>query len=80
MSGDQTGWVRGERINGQVVRIVTDRGFAFIRSGQNEYFMHCSALEDGEFLNLTVGELLTFIPVSTPKGPRAEEVLRQSPR
>lgn len=64
-------------MKGRVVRLVTDRGFGFIREegGHREYFFHSSGcLPDCQYSELSVGDLVTFEPTEGPKGPKAEDV------
>ena len=68
--GTREGWVYSEPTNGIIARIVPDRGFAFIRAGQTDYFMHHSDY-NGEFLSLKEQMRVLFTPAQTPKGPRA---------
>lgn len=76
MAIDKSGWTFGDAaVTGTIVRIVQERGFAFVRAGENEYFMHHSDFE-GEFLSLKEKMLVTFTPTETPKGPRACNVSR----
>lgn len=72
---DRSDWTYGERTTGTVVRLVLDRGFVFIRAGENDYFLHHSEY-DGEFLRLSEKTVLTFIPAQTPKGLRAIQAER----
>ena len=59
--------------NGTVKRLVTDRGFGFIRTSDGiEYFFHrssCPAYDE-----LREGTAVTFRIGSGLKGPRAEQV------
>lgn len=75
MTIDRAGWVFGDPATGTIARIVQDRGFAFVRSGDKDYFMHHSDY-DGEFLSLREKMIVTFTPTETPKGPRATRVER----
>lgn len=61
--------------NGTVKRVVSDKGFGFIKddSGDNEYFFHRSEVKTG-FENLQEGDRVTFEAGRGPKGPRAEDV------
>lgn len=60
------------QITGTVARVVTDRGFAFVRSGDTDYFLHHSEF-DGEFNRLTQGTVISFTPINGPKGPRCAQ-------
>jgi len=62
---------------GLVKRMVTDKGFGFIREiGGTEYFFHQSACRGVEFMDLREGDAVRFLKSSGPKGPRAEIVQR----
>lgn len=64
-----------DRIPGTVQRRVMDRGFGFILSQAGaEYFYHRNDLENCEFESCLEGSSVTFVPKTTPKGLRAEEV------
>lgn len=61
--------------NGTVVRLVSDKGFGFIRSESgSEFFFHRSACERGEFEQMREGQNVKFEAGDGPKGPRAERV------
>jgi len=68
-SGDEDR-VYGEPTTGIIARIVTDRGFAFVRSGDKDYFLHHTDY-NGEFLGLREKMSIDFTPAETSKGPRA---------
>ena len=63
-------------MNGTIVRIVSEKGFGFIRSNDSgvEYFFHRSAVKAGTFERLERGQKVTFEGGDGPKGPRAEDV------
>lgn len=67
---DRTGWVYGEETTGTVVRIVAARGFCFLTTSQNDYFLHGSDY-DGNFTDLREQMKIRFTPARTPKGLRA---------
>jgi cold shock protein len=58
--------------SGTIKRVVRDRGFGFIRddAGQ-EWFFHRSAVAQGAFDQLAVGQRVSFDEESSAKGPRA---------
>lgn len=60
---------------GQIKKIVEDKGFGFIqRPGTDkDLFFHCSAVE-GRFEDLREGQEVTFEEGRGDKGPRAEKV------
>lgn len=64
-----------DRLNGHISRIVTERGFGFLKSGDTDYFFHHSALENCTVQQLKPGDAVTFLPSNGPKGPRAEEII-----
>ena len=63
------------RIEGTIKRLVTDRGFGFIRidSGE-EFFFHQSVLTNCSFAQLSPNMAVSFVPENGPKGPRASDV------
>lgn len=64
---------------GTVKRIVRDKGFGFIRSGDGqEVFFHRSALVGIELRGLYEGQQVEFTLEESPKGPRATSVRRTS--
>jgi CspA family cold shock protein len=67
---------RGPARKGTVKRLLMDKGFGFLADPNGvEYFFHSSACTF-DFEQLQVGDALTFVPSSGPKGPRAEAVER----
>lgn len=67
----------GTARDGQVKRIITDRGFCFVRDADGvEYFLHSSELPLGEFALLAVGSKVRFVVADSDKGPRAEQAER----
>jgi len=62
-------------MQGTIVRIMTDKGFGFIRGEDNiDYFFHRSALKNVSLEMLQIGQEVTFEEVDGPKGLRAEDV------
>lgn len=60
--------------SGTIKKIVSDRGFGFIRAENGEeYFFHSSST-NGAFDSLQTGEKVTFDVESSPRGPRAGNV------
>jgi cold shock CspA family protein len=61
---------RKRRLRGTLVRIDLDKGFGFIRTGEEgkelEFFAHASAFEDHE--DFRKGTVVTFIPGNPAKG------------
>lgn len=66
------------RQQGTVARVVTEKGFGFIRAegGRQgeDLFFHRTALSNGAFEGLRIGDAVTFEVGQGPKGPRAEDV------
>jgi cold shock protein len=61
--------------NGTINRIVSDRGFGFIRGeDEKEYFFHRSSVEGLDFDRLAPGEQVTFDVQASDRGPRAVRV------
>lgn len=59
-------------MNGSIVRVVTDKGFGFIRTDDGtEYFFHRTALGRVDFSALRGGERVSFREEPSAKGPRA---------
>jgi cold shock CspA family protein len=74
-NGNTTDQPAGAGQMGTVVRVVTDRGFGFIRgTDERDYFFHRSGTHD--FDHLHQGASVRFTPINAPKGPRAEGVER----
>ena len=68
------------REQGTVARLVTDRGFGFIRpaEGEGDLFFHRSAVEADRFEDLRIGEAVTYEVGNWLKGRRAEDVRRSA--
>jgi cold shock protein len=68
----------GETRNGTVKRLVSDKGFGFIRTQNgNEYFFHRSGVIGAGYDDLAEGDKVTFIQgEGSAKGLRAEQVQR----
>ena len=62
-------------MQGTIKRVIRDRGFGFIRSGDGkEIFFHRSSLQELNFDVLQEGQAVEFEMENGPKGPRAVEV------
>jgi CspA family cold shock protein len=61
---------------GTIKKVVSDRGFGFIRAeDEKEYFFHRNSLDSTlDFDRLVGGERVEFEVESSPKGPRAGRV------
>jgi cold shock CspA family protein len=72
----------GKKISGHIRRLCDERpgrkgGFGFIRVDDGkDYFFHLTELIDVTFSMLHVGDQMSFVPVETPEGLRANEVER----
>lgn len=66
----------GDLLTGTIKRLVTERGFGFVRTvGGLEYFFHRSGVVDGAYNSLSEGAAVTFLAGEQgPKGLRAEQV------
>lgn len=60
---------------GTIKKLVSDKGFGFIKSDTGEIFFHHSAVQGVQFESLREGQEVEFTEGSGPKGPRAEEVV-----
>lgn len=57
------------------IKRITDKGFGFIKSESGEdIFFHMSNVEGANFTDLRVGQRVSYVEGSGPKGPRAENV------
>ena len=62
-------------MNGTIKRLVSDKGFGFIATGDGtEYFFHQSACAGIAFDQLREGQPVTFDAGKGAKGPRGENV------
>lgn len=64
----------GQMPHGTIKKIVTEKGFGFIGGDRGDVFFHHSAVENGEFETLQIGQAVTYEEGQGPKGPRAENV------
>ena len=68
-----------ERITGTVKWFSRVKGYGFIQpdgEGQEDVFVHYSALEGAGFRNLDEGERVEFSVEDNPKGPQAVNVVK----
>jgi CspA family cold shock protein len=65
-------------MDGAIKKIVGEKGFGFIKADDGkDFFFHKSGLAEGvQFDKLLEGDRVTFEVTSSPKGPRAENVVR----
>ena len=66
--------VRPERYEGQIKRLIRDRGFGFITGPNGDVFVHRSGGDPDVFDALEVGEMVTYLEQTSPKGLRALDV------
>ena len=59
---------------GQIKKLVSDKGFGFIAGDSGELFFHHTAVEGASFETLQEGQTVEYSVGSGPKGPRAESV------
>lgn len=65
-----------DRISGRIVRWFPEKKFGFIEDAHAiQYFFHQSGLRGYDTTHQTmISEMVTFRPVDSAKGPRAEDV------
>jgi CspA family cold shock protein len=63
--------------NGQIKRLVRDRGFGFIRpdGASEDIFFHSSALQGGVFDQLNEGQTVEFDTESDPRDPKRSRAI-----
>ena len=63
--------------NGQIKRLVRDRGFGFIRpdGAEEDIFFHSSALTGGIFDELNEGQNVEFDTESDPRDPKRSRAI-----
>jgi cold shock CspA family protein len=61
-------------MDGVVVRIMKEKHFGFIKAEGQDYFFHSSGLKNIKFDDLKVNQSVTFEPMETSKGFRAEDI------
>lgn len=69
-------------MDGTIKRLVSDKGFGFLRENTTgtEYFFHRSALHGERRLeHLREGEAVTFEPEPNSNSPKGPRVLRMEP-
>ena len=59
---------------GTIKKIVSEKGFGFIGGERGDVFFHHSAVVDGQFETLRIGQAVTYEEGQGPKGVRAENV------
>ena len=62
-------------MQGRVKNFNVDKGYGFIEAeGQQDIFVHFSAINEPGFKSLTPGETVDFVIVEGPRGPQAANV------
>ena len=59
---------------GTIKKLVSDKGFGFIKTDRGELFFHSSALQGTAFESLREGQVVEYTEGRGPKGPRAESI------
>lgn len=59
---------------GTIKKLITDKGFGFIKGERDEIFFHHSALVGISIEELSEGQTVEYEVGRGPKGPRAENV------
>ncbi len=59
---------------GTIKKVVSDRGYGFIKGEEGEFFFHHSVLEDTTIESLHEGQQVEYTASQGPKGLRAESV------
>ena len=59
---------------GVIKKLISDKGFGFIKGERGELFFHHSAVEGASFEELQEGQSVEYVEGQGPKGPRAERV------
>jgi CspA family cold shock protein len=62
---------------GEIKKVIADKGFGFISGERGELFFHHSSLEGTTIEALRIGQIVTYEEGRGPKGPRAEKVKPQ---
>lgn len=67
-----------KRVTGEITRIRKEpgTGYGFVVYGNREYFFHATAIGQELFALLEQGDRVSFVPLRSPKGPRAIDVER----
>jgi cold shock protein len=63
-----------EMPQGTIKKLVSDRGFGFIKGETGELFFHHSSLDGVAIEDLHQGQTVEYEEGRGPKGPRAEKV------
>lgn len=63
-----------EKIQGNVKWFRSDKGFGFIQSNEEEYFVHYSNIQGDGYKSLMKNDLVLFVPIKGEKGLQATDV------
>ncbi len=65
-------------MKGVIKSLISDKNFGFItpEGGAKDVFFHASGVVGVQFMELHVGDMVTFDVEESPKGPRATNVTR----
>ena len=65
-------------MKGTIKSLITEKNFGFItpEEGEKDVFFHATGLQDMQFSELHVGDVVTFEVEESEKGPRAINVAR----
>jgi CspA family cold shock protein len=61
-------------MHGTIKKLVSDKGFGFIKGEDGELFFHRSSVAGDGFSELREGQAVEYTEGQGPKGPRAENV------
>ena len=61
-------------VNGVVKWFNDQKGFGFVASGGQDYFVHFKEIQKDGFKTLKEGDKVIFEPATSPKGPVAKSV------
>ena len=59
---------------GTIKKLISEKGFGFIKGDSGELFFHRSSVEGDGFNQLHEGQAVEYTVGQGPKGPRAENV------
>ena len=59
---------------GTIKKLITDKGFGFIKGDNGDVFFHASSLQNATMEELTIGQGVEYDEGESPKGPRAENI------
>jgi len=59
---------------GTIKKLISDKGFGFIKGDDGDLFFHRTAVEEGSFEDLREGQTVEYEETEGPKGPCAQRV------